>query len=472
LISFLLQALIQLLYHCKLRDQLPYFLSSPTSFFLIMPRAKKIVLAEVAEVKEVEVIAEIVPEEQPVEEVEAVAESTESDEVDLKRKRDETEASEAEALAETEVKRLKEEVLESEKAALAAAAASVAAEVAAEVAAAELAAAEVVPAVVDPVVETETVAPVLIAPVVAVPPPFVAPVAAATATVPIEVISTISPTGDTETISIAPDKVGQIIGTKGAVIQDMQTRTGAKIFLNQDFPAGVNRQVSISGTPAQVKQAGDLIRLILEHGPTAIHVNSMSGGPIIHTVVECPQTIVGRVIGSSGATIKELQSRSGAKIQIDQNFPEGVPRKINVSGTQTAIALATQLIAYVMENGPTLPPLAGQMQAAPGMQGMYGAPAIQSYAGAGGLQHQVMDCAKAFVGKIIGRGGEVITMIQQRSGAKVQIDQNVAEGQPCKVNMSGSAQNLAIATQLVQEAMLGVKPQGGMGQQGGYGGEN
>lgn len=37
-----------------------------------------------------------------------------------------------------------------------------------------------------------------------------------------------------------------------------------------------------------------------------------------------------------------------------------------------------------------------------------------------------------YVGKIIGRGGEVITMIQQRSGAKVQIDQNVPEGKnPC-----------------------------------------
>ena len=117
------------------------------------------------------------------------------------------------------------------------------------------------------------------------------------------IISSLSPAGDSEMISIAPDKVGQIIGTKvtfsatfihssssllparnlnwrrnlfnrqGAVIQDMQTRTGAKIFLNQDFPAGVNRQVSISGTPAQVKAAGDLIKLILEHGPTAIHVN-------------------------------------------------------------------------------------------------------------------------------------------------------------------------------------------------------
>jgi polyribonucleotide nucleotidyltransferase len=41
-------------------------------------------------------------------------------------------------------------------------------------------------------------------------------------------------------------------------------------------------------------------------------------------VIECPQAIVGRVIGSSGATIKEVQSRTGAKIQIDQNFPEGI----------------------------------------------------------------------------------------------------------------------------------------------------
>ena len=49
----------------------------------------------------------------------------------------------------------------------------------------------------------------------------------------------------------------------------------------------------------------------------------MTGGPVLQIVIECPQANVGRVIGSSGATIKELQSRTGAKIQIDQNYPEG-----------------------------------------------------------------------------------------------------------------------------------------------------
>jgi far upstream element-binding protein len=240
----------------------------------------------------------------------------------------------------------------------------------------------------------------------------------------VTIISHISPANDNEIIEISQEKVGQIIGTKGAVIQDMQVRTGAKIFVKQDFPAGVNRQVTISGTPAQVKTAGDLVRLIIENGPTAIHVNSMSGGPLLHVVIDCAQALVGRVIGASGSTIKELQSRTGAKIQIDQNFPEGAPRKINVSGTQAAINMATQLISYVMENGPTLPPLPGQVPpmmgggAGAGM-GMYGPPPGSVHtvgAGAGGVQHQVMECAKAFVGKIIGRGGETINMIQQKSG--------------------------------------------------------
>jgi polyribonucleotide nucleotidyltransferase len=42
----------------------------------------------------------------------------------------------------------------------------------------------------------------------------------------------------TETMEIAPEKVGQIIGSKGAIIADMQNRSGCKIYVNQDFPPG------------------------------------------------------------------------------------------------------------------------------------------------------------------------------------------------------------------------------------------
>lgn len=182
--------------------------------------------------------------------------------------------------------------------------------------------------------------------------------------------STVSPTGDSEVIEVMQDKVGSIIGSKGAIIQELQMRTGAKIYVNQNFPEGVPRQVNITGTPSQVSAASELVRKIIVEGPTSIHVNAMGGGPQVSITIDCPQPVVGRVIGSAGATIKDLQSRSGAKIQINQDFPDGVPRKISISGTQAAVSLAAQLVNFVMENGPQAGGMLGSMGM--GMGGMGG----------------------------------------------------------------------------------------------------
>mmetsp|Transcript_25550 Transcript_25550/g.43976 ORF Transcript_25550/g.43976 Transcript_25550/m.43976 type:complete len:183 (-) Transcript_25550:5-553(-) len=86
-------------------------------------------------------------------------------------------------------------------------------------------------------------------------------------------------------LEITPDKVGQIIGSKGMIIQEIQTRSGAKAYVNQDFPDGVNRQVNITGSSEQVRAAADLINLIITQGPTAIHVNSMAGGPPVTQII-------------------------------------------------------------------------------------------------------------------------------------------------------------------------------------------
>ena len=60
--------------------------------------------------------------------------------------------------------------------------------------------------------------------------------------------------------------------------------------------------------------------------------------------VDCPPSFVGRVIGKGGETIKGLQAQSGAHITIDQNFPEGVPRKISISGPSGCVTIAVRLI--------------------------------------------------------------------------------------------------------------------------------
>lgn len=248
-------------------------------------------------------------------------------------------------------------------------------------------------------------------------------------------------------------------------------RTGAKIYIEQSV---IPCLVEITGVPQQVKAASELVRRIISEGPTAIHVNSLAGGPSIQITMECDQNSVGKVIGSGGATIKEIQARSGARIQIIQDLPPGVPRQINISGTEAAVKTATGLVSYVMFNGPSLPPLAGAVSV-PGAS-PYGAPAASPYGpggmGGGGTNTHVMECQKPMVGRIIGRGGETINMIQQRSGTKMQIEQNV---NPCKINITGTPQGIAIASQMITDLMLTgslnpMGPPGGpMGGMGGYG---
>lgn len=272
----------------------------------------------------------------------------------------------------------------------------------------------------------------------------------------VSVTTSTDATGVTEIMYVLPEKVGAIIGTKGAIVTEIQTRSQCKVLIDQNVPEGMNRTITLTGTAEQVKSAGDIIRLILSHGPTAIHINTQSGGELLSTEMECSQPLVGRVIGGGGATIRELQARSGAKIQINQNMPEGVPRIIEITGTQHAIQIASSLIQYVLDNGPNLPPLApGQngYQAATAMSGSIPNTTTVSV-GIGGISTISYDVPKMHVGKIIGRGGEIVNLIQSKSAcSKVQIDQNVPEGQPCKALITGMQTNQAYAISLIQEIM-------------------
>jgi len=221
--------------------------------------------------------------------------------------------------------------------------------------------------------------------------------------------------------------------------------------------------VYFSGTPAQIKAGRELVRSIVEEGPTAIHTLN---GPVVTQEMDCPQPLVGRIIDSSGATIRELQTKCGAKIQINQSFPDGVPRKIQITGNSESVQYAMQLIQYVMDNGPSLANLPSRPGSTSNSSGpnYYGTQNMfDPHGGSGGTNYgsmamlpngtaqQIIECAKTYVGRIIGRGGEVINMIQTKSGSKIQIDQTVTDGQPCKVNITGQAHNINLAVQMIQE---------------------
>eukprot|EP01039_Chlorochromonas_danica_P005603 gene5603-6169_t len=269
----------------------------------------------------------------------------------------------------------------------------------------------------------------------------------------------LSMTGTAMIMEVAPDKVAQIIGSKGMIIQEIQSRTGVKAYVNQDFPPGVNRQLHLTGTTHQIDTAADLVRRILVDGPTAIHHNSIHGGPQVTRVIECTQSQVGKIIGTGGATIKEIQSKSGAKIQIDQDYPPEVPRKIHIAGSATAVDSAAQLINNLMSS------LRGRQGPPPALTTPYGAPPMGAYGppptamsamNLSGEVTQMMDVPKSSVGKILGKGGDTIQLIQRRSGCRVTVDQNVPDGMPCKVSILGTQHNSGLAASLIQEIVAGV----------------
>lgn len=262
----------------------------------------------------------------------------------------------------------------------------------------------------------------------------------------------------TITMAVPPDKVGVLIGSKGAIIHDMQAKCGCKMFVKQEgIPEGLPRELIITGVPEKIEEAKALAIAVMEEGPIGLKT-TLTGQPLINFEMDCSASLVGRVIGAQGATIKDLQLKSGAKIHVNQDFPEGMPRKVLIAGTQDCVNNAIRMVQLVMEHGPaglaTVGGLMGQMPpnySAPGY-GQLGAPSMMPQMNSGLMLH-VMECPKQVVGKLIGRGGETIQLIQQKSGCKVQIDQQVPEGHPCKINMNGNTQAIQNAIQIVQEIM-------------------
>jgi len=108
---------------------------------------------------------------------------------------------------------------------------------------------------------------------------------------------------------------------------------------------------------------------------------------------------VGRVIGKGGEMIRDLQARSGCRIDVDQNVPEGAPRSILYRGTRKTIDFAQQLVSMLCaENGQDAELPLGE------------------------AKRKILNVPANVIGKIIGRGGEMIRELQNKSQAKIQVD--------------------------------------------------
>lgn len=167
--------------------------------------------------------------------------------------------------------------------------------------------------------------------------------------------------GTSKKITIPNGKVGLIIGKGGETIKSLQSQSGAKIQITKDLeadPYSQTRGVELTGTSEQISRAEQLIDDVLAQTEAGGYASSakQEANPVQpgaeQFVMTVPNNKVALLIGKGGETIRNMQSRSGARIQIvPLHLPPGdtsTERNVYIDGSNEQIESAKELINEVL----------------------------------------------------------------------------------------------------------------------------
>merc|ERR1719259_1403992 len=175
--------------------------------------------------------------------------------------------------------------------------------------------------------------------------------------------------------------------------------------------------------------------------------------------ISVPDKMVGLIIGRGGEQITRLQRDSGAKIQMAQDSQGRPERPCTISGTREAIGRAKDLIFEIVNKGDG----PERRRGGGGMGG--GPPGMDMPNGAGGAQVEI-SIPGPKVGLIIGKNGETIKGLQEKSGAKMVIIQEGPQQENEKpLRITGEPHKVEMAKQMVYDLIAEKE-----NQQGGFGG--
>ncbi|CEP09950.1 hypothetical protein [Parasitella parasitica] len=188
-----------------------------------------------------------------------------------------------------------------------------------------------------------------------------------------------------------------------------------------------------------------------------------------------PNHMVGLLIGKGGENLKRIERMSGvSKLQF-ANDPVGNERTVTLIGQPDQTAIARDMIQQMVSDA-----LANERPGGGGGgSGMGGGMGGGHHAQGGNTVTIRIPVNK--VGLVIGRGGETIRDLEERSRAKILIasDSTGDSQQERVINIMGDDAATQMAKSLIDDIVAGNGMQqgygaggGGYGQQGGYGGYN
>lgn len=179
---------------------------------------------------------------------------------------------------------------------------------------------------------------------------------------------------ETKAVYIPSTAVGLVIGRFGLTLRDLQTKSGAsiKVMSDEEAAGSSERLITISGTPDVIERAHTMLddviqdRFMRTEGEftTARHDFRKKSGKLFkkqevrrgleEKFFPLSGEHIGLLIGKNGMTIKDIQQRSGAQIEVTgKNEAERNSefRTVTIVGTAAEVSCAKIMIDDKLTNG-------------------------------------------------------------------------------------------------------------------------
>ena len=155
-------------------------------------------------------------------------------------------------------------------------------------------------------------------------------------------------------------------------------------------------------------------------------------------IMRVPCHRIGRIIGSRGSTINNIQDESGAKVDIAKD-EMGDEKEVTITGSRDSVSKAQEMIREIL----------GDDSGEGGRSNRFGdsTSSRQNHDTSGG-DSEVIRVAENSVGRIIGRSGATINEIRDESGATIDIAKE-SSGYEKEVTLRGSPSAIAKAREMI-----------------------
>eukprot|EP01035_Chromulina_nebulosa_P017139 gene17139-22653_t len=291
---------------------------------------------------------------------------------------------------------------------------------------------------------------------------------------------------------ILPQKVGSIIGSKGAVLNDIMKRSGCKIHVNQKFPEGENHKVVLNGTDSQIDYAISIIEAIIEHGPQYLQSMplplSNTKPDVVTQELTLFQSQVQKLYGHQGSLLQDIQTRYQVRLSFEY-LPSLIGlnidqiNKVTITGKETDVDSVVKLIHQILGISsqpqpqqisnyqsnqinslqsvvvpqlplPDLTPKSSKITYALGSDGSAGY-LESSVQMTDGSHNQIAEIKNEYYTRYL--GNSVLSLIRSKSGANIFTIQN--NNEPLRVGYTrltiiGSLAAVTTASQMIQEVLV------------------